>query len=166
MDVQLAETAAERFVLLQVDVLVAEEDHEMAQQGLVDGLDRVVAERPREIDAGNLGPDLWAQRLDPDRFAVHGLPPFGDHSAVHQGRRQRLFTRLLTILQMPPYRVKQRRNGLCADVGKGRATAREGEGAIRPSRRNAAKAACNGGGARHASPAHCPPGDPAGQQAA
>ena len=81
-------TAAERLLLLEVDVLVAEEDHEMAQQGVVDLLERLVAERAGEIDAADLGTDHGAQRLDLDRLVLHGHVLLRLRPQPPRGRRE------------------------------------------------------------------------------
>ena len=57
MDVQLAEAAAERLVLLVRQLLVAEEDHQVLHQRVMDLLEGLVAERPGKVDAGNLRAD-------------------------------------------------------------------------------------------------------------
>ena len=55
MDVQLAEHPAERLLLVEVDVLVAEEDHEMLRQRIVD--ECLVAYLHDGQDAWDMGPD-------------------------------------------------------------------------------------------------------------
>src|SRR5262249_13133888 len=55
MDQQLAEQAAERLVLLDADLLVAEEDHLMRHQRIVQLAHLVVRQGLAEIDAEDLG---------------------------------------------------------------------------------------------------------------
>ena len=62
MDMQLAEQPAERLVLLQGQRLIAEENHLMRHQCIVDFREGLVAERLRQVDAGNLGPDHRVDR--------------------------------------------------------------------------------------------------------
>ena len=73
MDVQLAEAATEVEVLLVADVLVAEEDHQVLRQRAMDFLERLVAERLREIDAADLRADDRRQLVDRDRVVRRRL---------------------------------------------------------------------------------------------
>ena len=57
MDVQLAETGAERLVLLDRHRLVAEEDDQVVEQGLMDFQELLVAELTGKIDAEHFGAD-------------------------------------------------------------------------------------------------------------
>ena len=57
MDVQLAELAPERLLPIEVEGLVAEEQHLVLDQRVVQLLELLVAQGPAEIDAGDLGAD-------------------------------------------------------------------------------------------------------------
>ena len=57
MNVQLAEPAAERLVLFDRHLLVAEEDHQILHQRIVHFLELLVAEILRQIDTENFGAD-------------------------------------------------------------------------------------------------------------
>ena len=61
---ELAEPATERDVLGRRDVLVAEEDDEVLEEGLLDRRDLVGRELLPEVDAGDLGADRRGERLD------------------------------------------------------------------------------------------------------
>ena len=75
---QFAEQPAERLVLVVRQVLVAEEDHQVFHQRVVHFLELLVAERARQIDPGNLGPDMRRQLFDLDRLVCHRCPsPIG-----------------------------------------------------------------------------------------
>ena len=71
MDVQLAEAAAELLLLVEVDLLVAEEDDEVLGERVVDLLELLVAERLREVDAFDLGADHRAQGYDANGLIRH-----------------------------------------------------------------------------------------------
>ena len=62
MALQLAEMAAEGDVRLVADVLAAEEDHLVLQERRADRRDLVRAQRPRQVDAADLGPQHRAGR--------------------------------------------------------------------------------------------------------
>jgi hypothetical protein len=77
---QLAEAAGEGDVLRPGDVLVAKEQHAMAQQQRADlGQQRFVLGRDAEVDARDLGADGAGQRLDAHRV-VQG-------AGAHEGGR-------------------------------------------------------------------------------
>ena len=71
MQVQLAEAAAERLVLLVAQLLVAEEDHQVRHQRVMDFLKRLVAQWPGEIDAEDLGADAGRELAHLDRLVSH-----------------------------------------------------------------------------------------------
>jgi hypothetical protein len=73
MEVQFSEAAAEIEVLVLADVLVAEEDHQVLRQRAVDLLERLVAQRLREIDTGDLRADDRRQLVDGDRLVSDRL---------------------------------------------------------------------------------------------
>src|SRR5262245_58076757 len=73
MDVQLAEAPAERLVLVVRELLVAEKDHQIVHQGVMNLLENLVAERPGEVDAGDLGADRRRQLADFDSLVGHWL---------------------------------------------------------------------------------------------
>ena len=57
MDRQFTEQTAERLVLIQGQLLVAEEQHLMRHQRVVHFLELLIAQEAGEIDAGDLGTD-------------------------------------------------------------------------------------------------------------
>ena len=71
MDRQLAEQPPECLVLIVRQVLVAEEDHQVFHQRVVHFLELLVAERPRQVDPGNLRADMRRQLFDRDRLIGH-----------------------------------------------------------------------------------------------
>jgi hypothetical protein len=72
MDVQFTEQPAERLVLVERQFLVAEEDHLMRHERIVHLLELLVAQRPAEIDTGDLRADCRGGRLNLDGFVGHG----------------------------------------------------------------------------------------------
>ena len=68
---QLAEQPPEILVLLVAEALVAEEDDEVLHQRVVHFLELLVAERPRQVDPGDLGADMRRQLFDLDRLIGH-----------------------------------------------------------------------------------------------
>ena len=72
MDMQLPEPPAEILVLVQRHLLVAEEDHLMAHQRIVDFGELVVAHRLSEIDAVDFRPDGRRQRMNFYGLISHG----------------------------------------------------------------------------------------------
>ena len=76
MDVQLAEQAAECLVLIEGQLLVAEEQHLMRHQRVVHFLELLVAERLAQVDAGNFRADGRGGRLHLDGFVWHRTPPW------------------------------------------------------------------------------------------
>src|SRR5690242_13559619 len=78
VDRQLAEQAAERLVLVMGEVLAAEEHDHIFHQRVVHLLELLIAERARQIDPADLGPDMRRQLPDLDRLVRHRvvLPPY------------------------------------------------------------------------------------------
>jgi len=75
MDVQLAEPSTERLLILDGDVLITEEQHEVVCEGDLQCVERVVADGT-EIDSQDLGADGRRERSDdhvppliPDRLS-------------------------------------------------------------------------------------------------
>ena len=60
----LAEALGQRQQLLRRELLIAEEDHDVLEQGGAQLLDRVVVERLGEIDAEDLGAERAGERAD------------------------------------------------------------------------------------------------------
>ena len=73
MHVQRAEAAAEILLLLVVDLLVAEEDHQVLHQRVVDLLELLVAQRPRQVHAGDLRADGGRELAHADGLEAHCL---------------------------------------------------------------------------------------------
>ena len=55
-----AEAARERDLLLRSQLLVAEEDHLVVEETAGDLHERIVGQRLRQVDAGDLGPEMLA----------------------------------------------------------------------------------------------------------
>src|SRR4051812_494566 len=72
MDVQLAEQTAERLVLIEGELLVAEEDHLMRHQRVVHFLELLVAQRLRQVGTENLRTDCRGSGFHLDRLIGHG----------------------------------------------------------------------------------------------
>ena len=71
MDMQLTEAPAKGLVFIEGHVLAAEKDDLMRHQGIVDTLDRGIAERLRDINAADLGADHRAQWVNLDGGIGH-----------------------------------------------------------------------------------------------
>ena len=67
---QWPETPAEILVLIKRHLLIAEEDNLMLDQCIVNLLKHLVAERFREVRAGNLGTDVRADGVYVNRLIV------------------------------------------------------------------------------------------------
>src|SRR5882757_8868656 len=77
---------AERHLLVDRDVLVAQHDHLVIHEGIVHCLELLGCQRLAQIDALDLGADEAAERLYADfRFAVQ----HGCHHSVWRRRRHR-----------------------------------------------------------------------------
>ena len=72
-----AEEPAEGQMLLRRQVLVAEEEDEVLDEGAPDLRRRRVAEWRRQIDAGNLRPQRAGDRPHGDRLIGHAVSPPG-----------------------------------------------------------------------------------------
>ena len=73
VDVQRAELAAERLVLIQGHLLIAKEDHLMVHQRVMDFPERLVAQRLGEVHALDLGADDRADRVHLNCFISHAI---------------------------------------------------------------------------------------------
>jgi hypothetical protein len=69
---QLTEEAAEGLLLLGGHVLIAEEDHLVLDEGVVDLLERGLLERPGQVHAEHLGADMGCELLDGQGLVTHG----------------------------------------------------------------------------------------------
>ena len=69
--VQRAEAEAELLLARQRQRLIAKEQHLVLQQRVVQLLELLVAEGPREIETGNLGTDPRGRRNDGDGLEWH-----------------------------------------------------------------------------------------------
>ena len=72
MDEDLAEAAREGLVALGVELLVAEEDHAVVEQGLADVADGGVVEILRHVDAGNLRAAGAGEQTNLETRVAHG----------------------------------------------------------------------------------------------
>ena len=85
MDVKLAEQPPEREVLLGRDLLIAKEDDQVLDQRAVDLALLLGGERPRQIDAAELGADQRSELLDGEGpVRGRGDRGWGDAGAVPQ----------------------------------------------------------------------------------
>ena len=66
IDVQVAEVAGKGLLLVRRQVLAAEEDHQVIDQGAADFRDDRGIEGPRQVDAADLGAQGAADRADGD----------------------------------------------------------------------------------------------------
>ncbi len=73
---QLAEPAAEIHQVVRADVLIAEDDQLVLDQGVLDRPERLVRERLAQVDAGDLGAQIAPTRVTvtPARSMTTGLP--------------------------------------------------------------------------------------------
>ena len=80
MDVQLTEAAPECDVLIGRDVLVVEEQHQVIEQRLVNGLEAIVVERFPKVDAPDLGADSESllRELGYDAAGIAAIRAAGD----------------------------------------------------------------------------------------
>ena len=77
VDVQFAEAATEGELLLGADVLIAEEDHQMIHQRLMDHIETGIVQRPGQIDATDFSADPRCQLADLDAVRRHvSCPPW------------------------------------------------------------------------------------------
>ncbi len=82
VNVQVTEMASECLLLLQADLLVAEEQDLMLRQSGVQVFDLLVAERRGQVDVGNLGAQIRGQALHLDSGITHGIIPCGRRGCV------------------------------------------------------------------------------------
>src|SRR5262245_15158408 len=75
MDMQLAELAAEVGVLVDAELLVSKEDHQVVHQRVVDLLELLVAQRFGQVDTVDLGADHWRHLAHLDGLVAHGVVP-------------------------------------------------------------------------------------------
>ena len=64
MNVKVPELSAQRFVLLERQLLVAKEQHEVIHQAIVDRLERLRRQWCGQVDAGDLGANHGRNRVD------------------------------------------------------------------------------------------------------
>ena len=72
---QLAEAQAQLLVPLRAQRLVAEEDHQVLHQGVVDVLELLVGERPGQVDGRNFGADIGRRLAHFDGLIGHRFLP-------------------------------------------------------------------------------------------
>ena len=71
VDVELAETAAERHVLVVRDVLVAKKEHEVPEQPVVQLAESLVVKRLTQVDAMHFRADIAGERPELDYVVAH-----------------------------------------------------------------------------------------------
>ena len=72
MNVRLAEIAHQALVGLEIDLLVAEEDDAVSNNGVMHLLNLSIGERPGEIDIADLGADMRRAGRDGNGVVAHG----------------------------------------------------------------------------------------------
>ena len=76
---QIAEEPAESLLLIPGQFLVAEEDHLVRHQSVVDFLEHLIAERLRQVDACDFRPNHRADRCYVNPFVGHVASWFNIH---------------------------------------------------------------------------------------
>jgi len=71
MDMQVTEEPPEGLMLVQGHFLIAEKDHLMLHQRVMDLAKCLIAERLGDVDTGDLGADHRADRIDLDGLIGH-----------------------------------------------------------------------------------------------
>ena len=75
MGAERAKIAAEPDLIVEADLLIAEKDHLVLDEGLVQLLDLIVRQRLGQIDIADFRADMRRNRLDRDGFIVHEYAP-------------------------------------------------------------------------------------------
>src|SRR6476646_2354027 len=75
MDVQLAEFAAEVSMLVDAELLVTKENHQVVHQCVVDLLELLVTQRFGQVDTMDLGADHWRHFSYLNGLVAHGIVP-------------------------------------------------------------------------------------------
>src|SRR2546421_7645546 len=75
MDVQLAEFAAEVSMLVDAELLVTKENHQIVHQRVVDLLELLVTQRFGQVDTVDLGADHWRHLAHLNGLVAHGIVP-------------------------------------------------------------------------------------------
>src|SRR5262245_49196158 len=71
--VQFAEAPSKILMLLDADLLVAEEDDEAIQEGIMHFLELLIAKRPGQVDTEDFCTDVRRQLADLDGLVVHRI---------------------------------------------------------------------------------------------
>ena len=103
MDDRVAKAAAEGDVLIDRDLLVAEEHDEIVHQGIVDFLELLVSQRLRQVDSGDFRADGRRHLADGDGLVSHCIPlglwsgqeTAGSRRQASAGIRRRTFSSAL-----------------------------------------------------------------------
>src|SRR5580658_4529367 len=93
MDMRFAEIADEALVRFEINLLVAEEDDAVGDDGVVHLLDRPVRQRAGEVDIADLGPDMRRRRGDGYGLVGHGFFSHGRNSWFRRGLTQAISIR-------------------------------------------------------------------------
>src|SRR6516162_7751498 len=83
---EAAEIARNTDLILEADVLVAEEENLIARERVVQLLDLLVGKRPGQVDCADLGSDMGAVRRGGDGFIGRGLGDGGNLRDLRQMR--------------------------------------------------------------------------------
>jgi hypothetical protein len=83
VDVQIAKMPAKRFLLFQIDLLIAEEQNLMLREGRVQIINLLVRQRGGQVDIGNLGAQTWGHRFYLDRGIGHDVIPYGTRACAN-----------------------------------------------------------------------------------
>src|SRR5262249_7306825 len=76
MNVQLAEPTTEVLLLIHIDRLIAKEDHEILQQGTMDLIELLIAQRLRQIDPMNFRTNVGRHLAHLDGVIAHWCTPY------------------------------------------------------------------------------------------
>src|SRR6516164_56951 len=76
MNVQLAKPPTEVLLLIHIDRLIAKEDHEVLQQGAMDLVELLIAQRLRQIDPMNFRTNVGRHLAHLDGVVAHWCTPY------------------------------------------------------------------------------------------
>ena len=81
MNVRFAKIAHQAFVRFEIDLLIAEKDDAVRDNGVVHFIHLTIGKRPRQIDIADLGPDMRRTGRDSDGVVFPDLA----HDAYEDG---------------------------------------------------------------------------------
>src|SRR6266851_8999283 len=71
MAAQRTEMAGDPDLIVEADALIAEEDHQVVGESLMELGNLLIGQRPGQVDVPDLGPDMRRARRDADRLISH-----------------------------------------------------------------------------------------------